>query len=261
MSETSGHVRRNRVHWEGESAAYQERNATQLDRWDRLGWGVFDILEDDVHALGEVDGLDALEYGCGGCQFGIRVAMRGARVTGVDLSGAQLRHGLAKMEETGVRFPVVQADGERLPFAPASFDLVFCDHGVMGFADPFVTVPEVARVLRPGGAFVFNGTTPWIWAAWGDDDLPPGRELRREYFGMHRAESNEPDWTTTEFQLRYGAWIRLFRRNGLGVEDLIELRPPADATTTYDYAPIEWARSYPAEQIWKVRKTVVDAAS
>jgi hypothetical protein len=39
------------------------------------------------------------------------------------------------------------------------------------------------------------------------------------------------------------------------IEDLIELRPLADATTTYvDYAPLEWARAFPCEHIWKVRK-------
>ena len=255
MSGSSEHVRKNRIHWEAESAAYQARNAGQLDRWDRLAWGVWDLPEDDLHALGDVAGVDALEFGCGACQFGIKVAMRGARITGLDLSAAQLRHGLTKMEETGMRFPVVQADGERIPFRTASFDLVFCDHGVMGFADPYRTVPEVARVLRPGGVFVFNGTTPWIWVAWGDDDQPPTREMRRDYFGLRRADSDDPEWTTTEFQLTYGDWIRLFRSNHLLVEDLMELRPPEDAATTYDdYAPLEWARAFPGEHIWRVRK-------
>jgi SAM-dependent methyltransferase len=159
------------------------------------------------------------------------------------------------MDETGVRFPVVRADGERIPFRDASFDLAFCDHGVMGFADPFLTVPEVARVLRPGGLFVFNGTTPWIWVAWGDgdEDLPPTREMRRDYFGLRRADYDDG---TAEFQITYGDWIRLFRANSLQVEDLIELRPPADADTTYvDYAPLPWARAFPSEHIWKVRKT------
>ncbi len=255
MSGSTEHVRKNRIHWEGRSADYQERNARQLDRWDRLGWGAWDLAEDDLDALGDVDGLDALEYGCGGCQFGIKVAMRGARVTGLDLSWAQLRHGLTKMTETGVRFPLVQADGEQIPFRDDSFDLVFCDHGVMGFADPFLTVPEVARVLRPGGLFVFNGTTPWIWVAWGEEDLPAGREMRRDYFGLRRADSDDPEWNITDFQLTYGDWIRLFRANDLSVEDLIELRPPEDADTTYvDYAPLEWARAFPGEHIWKVRK-------
>ena len=111
VTETSDHVRKNREHWEGGSAAYQERNASQLDRWDRLGWGTWDLAEEDLQALGDVRGLDVLEYGCGACQSGIRVAMRGARVTGLDFSMAQLRHGRTKMAETAVRFPVVQADG------------------------------------------------------------------------------------------------------------------------------------------------------
>jgi SAM-dependent methyltransferase len=262
VSGASEHVRRNRLHWEGESAAYQERNAAQLDRWDRLAWGVWDVPEDDVHVLGDVAGADALEYGCGACQFGIKVAMRGARVTGLDLSAAQLRHGRTKMAETGVRFPVVQADGERIPFRDESFDLVFCDHGVMGFTDPYSTVPQVARVLRPGGVFAFNGTTPWIWVAWGDEEaLPASREMRTDYFGLRRADHDDPEWATTEFQLTYGDWIRLFRASGLVVEDLIELRPPEDADSTYDdYAPLDWARAFPGEHIWKVRKAL-DAGS
>jgi ubiquinone/menaquinone biosynthesis C-methylase UbiE len=254
---TTEHVRKNRQHWERESDSYQERNRAQLNRWDFLGWGVYDIPEDEIHALGDVRGLRALELGCGACQFGIKVAARGARVTGLDVSIAQLRHGLEQFEETGVRFPVVQADGERLPFGDDSFDLVFCDHGVMGFADPHLTVPEVSRVLERGGTFVFNGTTPWIWVAWGDqeEELPPTREMRMDYFGLRSLDVANPAWRTTEFQLGYGDWIRLFRSNGLVVEDLIELRPAGDATTTYDdYAPLEWARAFPAEHIWKVRK-------
>ena len=256
VSQSSEHVRKNRIYWETQSVSYQERNAEQLDRWDRLGWGVWDLAEDDLHALGDVAGVDALEYGCGACQFGIKVAMRGARVTGLDLSSEQLRQGRTKMAETGVRFPVVNADGERIPFRDGSFDLVFCDHGVMGFADPFRTVPEVARVLRPGGVFVFNGTTPWIWVAWGvEDDRPASREMRSDYFGLRRADNDDPEWRVTEFQLTYGDWIRLFRANHLVVEDLIELRPSPDTGTTYDeYAPLEWARAFPGEHIWKVRK-------
>ena len=256
MSSTE-HVRKNREHWERESDAYQERNRSQLNRWDVLGWGVWDVLEDEVRALGDVGGQRALEFGCGACQFGIKVAMRGAEVTGLDLSIAQLRHGLTHIGETGVRMPLVQGDGERLPFASESFDLVFCDHGVMGFADPYRTVPEVARVLRAGGRFVFNGTTPWIWVAWGQqqEELPATREMRGDYFGLRSASYEDPEWRTTEFQLTYGDWIRLFRSSGFDIEDLIELRPPEGASTTYDdFAPLEWARAFPAEHIWKVRK-------
>jgi SAM-dependent methyltransferase len=252
---TARHVRETRADWERDSGSYQDRNAAQLNRWDRLGWGTRDIPEDEVRALGDLDGAGVLEYGCGANQFGIKLAMRGARVTGLDFSHAQLLRGRRHMDETGVHLPVVEADGERIPFRDGAFDLVCCDHGVMTFADPFRCVPEAARVLRPGGRFVFNMASPIIWLAWGEGEDPPGRELRRDYFGMYRHTLEEDGFRTTEFQLPYGEWIRLFRANGLDVEDLIELRPPEGSTTTFeDYAPLEWARRFPSENIWQLRK-------
>jgi hypothetical protein len=38
------------------------------------------------------------------------------------------------------------------------------------------------------------------------------------------------------------------------VTDLIELRPPAGASTTYDFVTLEWARRWPSEEVWKARK-------
>jgi SAM-dependent methyltransferase len=158
------------------------------------------------------------------------------------------------MEAVGVRFPLVRGSAEELPFADASFDLVFCDHGAMGFTDPTVTVPGVARVLRPGGRFVFSMPTPFIWVTWPMVDGPPGRMLERPYFDTHRMQWDAAD-PTVEFQLTYGEWIRLFRANGLAVEDLIELRPSPDAVTAYEeFVTLDWARDFPAEHIWKVRK-------
>ena len=247
-------VRANLASWEADSADYQERHGAFLARWDEFGWGTWGIPEDEIHALGDVDGLDALELGCGAAQFGIRVAMRGARVTGLDFSANQLAAAPANMASAGVTFPLVRGDAEDVPFADASFDLVFCDHGAMGFTDPTRTVPEVARVLRVGGRFVFCGTTPFIFVTWPMVDGPPGRTLERSYFDSRRMLWNEDD-PSFEYQMPYGEWIRLFRANGFVIEDLIELRPAPNAETAFtDYVTLEWARDFPAEQIWKVRK-------
>lgn len=248
-------VRANLASWEADSDDYQARNALQLNRWDRLGWGTWDLPEDDVRALGDVEGLDALELGCGACQFGIKVTKRGAKVTGLDFSEKQLVAGALNIAETGVRFPLVRASAEELPFADGTFDLVFCDHGATSFTDPNAAIPEAARVLRSAGLLVFNIATPFIWTFWGDDDDPPGRELRRPYYGGGRTAWPDPH-PSVEWQLTYGEWIRIFRSSGLVVEDLIELRPGEGATTTYtSFSTLEWARDFPAENIWRVRKT------
>ena len=247
-------VRANLASWEADSADYQQRHGEFLAQWQRFGWGTWAIPEDDVRALGDVDGLDALELGCGAAQFGIQVAMRGAAVVGLDFSANQLAAAPANMDAAGVRFPLVRGDAEELPFADASFDLVFCDHGAVGFTDPTRTVPQVARVLRPGGRFVFSGTTPFIWVTWPMVDGPPGRTLERSYFDSRRMRWDEDD-PSFEYQMPYGDWIRLFRANGFVIEDLIELRPDADAETAFThYVTHDWARDFPAEQIWKVRK-------
>jgi SAM-dependent methyltransferase len=251
---TRDDVRANLASWEADSADYQRRHSDFLSRSGRFGWGTWDIQEDDVHALPALQGLNALELGCGAAQFGLRVAMRGAAVVGLDFSANQLAAAGPNMDSAGVRFPLVRGNAEELPFADASFDLVFCDHGAMGFTDPTVTVPEVARVLRTDGRFVFNMPTPFIWVTWPMVDGPPGRTLERPYFETHRIQWDEND-PSFEFQLTYGDWIRLFRANGFGVEDLFELRPGADAVGGFDhYATLDWARDFPAEHIWKVRK-------
>jgi hypothetical protein len=48
--------------------------------------------------------------------------------------------------------------------------------------------------------------------------------------------------------------IRLLRRCGLEVEDLIELRPEPGATASHPLATLKWARRWPCEEVWKARK-------
>jgi SAM-dependent methyltransferase len=150
-----------------------------------------------------------------------------------------------------VDLPLLCASGESLPFRDASFDLVFCDHGAMSFCDPDRSVPEAARVLRPAGRLVFSKASILQYLCWNERKDRLSRKLHAPYFGSRRYESEG----TIDFQIPYGDWIRLFSAHGLVVEDLVELRAPADATTTYEGWDPGWARRWPAEEIWRVRKT------
>ncbi len=211
---------------------------------------MWQIPEAELHVLGDVAGKDVLELGCGAGQWSISLAMLGARTVGLDLSPRQLEHARAAMAEAGVEFPLVEASAEDVPLDDESFDVVFCDHGAFNFADPTRLVPECARLLRPDGLLAFSMVTPVFDIFWNNDRETVGDEALNDYF-EHRGFEDDGG---VDFQLPYGEWIRLFRANGLVVEDLIELRPPPDAESSYDLVTLEWARRLPAEHIWKAIK-------
>ena len=257
MDDLTEHARKNRVHWDAESDDYEARHAAQLERAP-CAWGVWSIPESELNVLGDVRGKDVLEFGCGAARWSIALARLGARCVGLDNSARQLEHARRLMGEAGVAFPLVHASAEAVPLPDASFDVVFCDHGAMSFADPLRTVPEAARLLRPGGLLAFSAETPLHFICWDDETNAVSEQLRSNYFERTSAADDE----STVFSLPYGEWIRLFRRNGFTIEDLIELRPPPDAASTYnEFVPRGWARRWPAEQIWRVLKATTSSTS
>jgi SAM-dependent methyltransferase len=241
---------KNRRYWDRNADDYQKLHGEHIGRPEPR-WGMWQLREEDLRVLGDVDRKDVLELGCGAAQWAIALARRGARVVGVDNSESQLAHARRLVAAAGVELSLVHAPAEAVPLPDATFDIVFCDHGAMSFVDPRWSVPEAARLLRRGGLFAFSHSTPLSAVCLGDDDVL-GATLRRDYFGLHRHEW--PDGMV-EFNLPYGEWIRLFVANGFIVEDLIEVRPPEDAFTTY-VSPEEtrWACTWPREQIWKARR-------
>ena len=199
-----------------------------------------------------------LELGCGAAQWAIALHRLGARVTGLDNSASQLAHARILMQASSADFPLVHASADATGLADESFDIVFCDHGAMTFADPYSTVPEVARLLRPGGLLAFSMNTPIVDMAWPSGTDHPGECLARDYWDLYGID--EPGQAVA-FQLPYGTWIRLFRENSLVIEDLIELRPAASAASSYrDDFDREWARRWPMEHIWRVRRAPVSSA-
>ena len=248
----SEHAARNRASWNADADAYQARSGPQLAAGGGMAWGVWQIPEAELGVLGEVAGRDILELGCGAAQWSIALARAGARPVGLDLSERQLVHAVRLAAEAGVDLPLVHASAEAVPLADRSFDIVFCDHGAMSFADPYRTVAEVARLLRPGGLFAFSHASPIIDIAWAPDAERAGDRLVLDYFGLTRIEDDDG----VAFQLPYGEWIRLFRTNGFEILDLIEPRPTPDATSSYrDEAEREWSRRWPAECIWRLRRS------
>ncbi len=240
--------------------AWQARQAEELTaahrRWaaDEPLWGIFSIPETLARILpSELIGLDAVELGCGTAYVSAWLARRGAHAVGLDPTRGQLANARQLQGEFGVDFPLVLAAAENAPLRSESFDLVISEYGAAIWSDPYRWVPEASRLLRSGGELVFLGNSTLLMLCVPDlDGLAATEELLRPQFGMHRFEW--PDDPSIEFHLSHGDWIRLLRTNGFEVEDLIELRAPAGATTRYAFVTAEWAGQWPCEEVWRARK-------
>jgi ubiquinone/menaquinone biosynthesis C-methylase UbiE len=106
--------------------------------------------------FGAYRGRTLLEVGCGIGTDLVRFAQGGARVTGVDLSStaidlAQRNFALHDVAPEELRV----ANGEALPYADHTFDVVY-GHGVIQYtADAPRLIAECHRVLKPGGEGIF----------------------------------------------------------------------------------------------------------
>jgi SAM-dependent methyltransferase len=245
------YLRRNQDLWDAKAAEYA---AAGERAWSgEPSWGIWGIPETDVGVLPDVDGLDVVELGCGTGYVSAWLARRGARPIGLDPTTNQLATASRLQREFELAFPLLRAAAEAVPLRDGCCDLIVSEYGAAIWSDPYRWIPEAARLLRPGGELLFLGNTALLMLCVPDTEGLAEAALRRPYFGMHRFEWDDDH--SVEFHLGYGDWIRLFRANGFVIEDLVELRPPADADTSHEFVDLGWARRWPAEEIWRVRKT------
>ena len=248
MASPSEDAAKNRALWTETNREYTNDAAPSNWALDEISWGIWAVDESELKVLGDVAGLDVVELGCGTAYFSAWLAKLGARPVGVDVTPAQLETARRMMVETGIEFPLVEADAAETGLPDSSFDLVLSEYGASIWVDPYRWIPEAARLLRPGGRLVFlrNSTLVILCSA---DEVPATTSLQRPQFGMHRFE-----WSGegVEFQLPHGEWIDLLRANGFEIERLIEVQAPAGAVTHehYAYVTAEWARQWPCEEIW-----------
>ncbi len=126
----------------------------------------------------------------------------------------------------------MQADAQVLPFADASFDLAVSAFGAIPFvADSAGAMREAARVLRPGGRFVFSVTHPTRWA-FPDDPGPGGLTVQQSYFDRTPYVETDDSGRATyvEHHRTMGDRVRELVAAGLVLLDLVEPEWPAGHT-------------------------------
>ncbi|MBA4191418.1 MAG: class I SAM-dependent methyltransferase [Planctomycetaceae bacterium] len=134
--------------------------------------------------LGNLRGKHALDYGCGHGMAAVVMARAGATVTAFDLSPGYVAEAQERARANGVRIECTAADGEKLPFADASFDAVW-GNAILHHLDLTRAGRELLRVLKPGGVAVFC-------EPWGGNPLLAFARRRLPYPGKDRTPDEKP---------------------------------------------------------------------
>lgn len=221
--------------WDGEARDYYTEHGDFLGDADFV-WGPEGWTEAELGLLHLADGQRVLEIGGGAAQCARWVSRTyAAQVVSSDLSIGMLKVGAAIDAAAGSALPLVQCDAGTLPFADASFDTVFTSYGAIPFvADSAGLMREAARVLRPGGRFVFANTHPVRWAL-PDVPGPEGLVVTHSYFDRqpYVERDAEGHLTYVEHHRTMGDRIRELVAAGLVIEDLIEPEWPLRNEATW----------------------------
>jgi SAM-dependent methyltransferase len=168
----------------------EERAATFLHQPEQLQFEDDAYLDHEtwirpaMDQLGHVRGLQALDFGCGHGMAAVVLARRGAKVTAFDLSWGYLSEARKRALANSTTIHFVQADGERLPFADASFDRIW-GNAILHHLNFQKTAIELFRVLAPGGVAVFA-------EPWGENPILNWARNRMAYPGKQRTPDERP---------------------------------------------------------------------
>ena len=254
-SDLPDYVKVNRDHWTKNNAAYTDASAENAWNEQEISWGVWNTPETEIKVLPDVRSKDVVELGCGTAYVSAWLKRGGARrVVGIDITPAQLETARRLNTKYGLGLELVEANAEVVPLRDATFDLVISEYGASIWCDPYKWIPEAARLLRPDGEVVFlrNSTLSILCMP---DHGKVQERLQRPQLGLNRLDW--PDDPETEFQLPNGELIRLLRKSGFEIVDLVEIFASADAALHPfygEYMSVEWARQWPSEEMWRARK-------
>lgn len=191
---SAGRLQRERLFHDRQAS---ERRQTFVSDPGRLRFTDDDYLDHEswirpaIGRLGEIANKDVLDFGCGHGMAAVMLARQGARVTAFDLSSEYVVEARSRAVANQVKVAAIQADGQRLPFADASFDAVWAN-AVLHHLDVAVATKELHRVLRPSGVAV-------VCEPWGENPL---LRLARWQTGATRSHHSADEQPLRRAQLR-----------------------------------------------------------
>jgi 2-polyprenyl-3-methyl-5-hydroxy-6-metoxy-1,4-benzoquinol methylase len=200
--------------------------------------------------LGDVAGKRVLDAGCGEGRFTRMLAERGARVTGVDCSPKMIQLAIDEERKRPREISYHVANLADLGvLAAESFDVVVAYMCLMDVADHEAAIAEMARVLKPGGQFVFSLVhpcfcTPGENRGW-ERRVPNGfRDADKLYWKVDNYfERTHWSWkiwptaaaATPHFHRPLTDYAAALRKSGFLIRGLVEPTPDPKLVEQLDY--------------------------
>jgi SAM-dependent methyltransferase len=243
--------RKAKTWWDNWAAHFQEEyGEEQIPVGVSFGPGA--PMGDDLGLLGDLAGKNAIELGCGGGQFGIGVSKRGADVTGIDISDAQLAYARSLADEHDQDIEFINGTVTDMPMiSDASYDLAFSAFAFQWVEDLRACFEEANRILKHDGQLVFSVDHPYYKIV-----DPETHEFKASYFSdsPRRAHSSGFDSEMVIYRRRVSETIALLTDVGFAVETIRE--PGYEDPEKYDS---EYG-SFKPELMAKAPPTIVYAA-
>lgn len=220
--------------WDELSDWYDEKQGETGDLGDKAF--IDSVL---LRLIGNCQGMDVLDLGCGNGYLARKLAREGARVTAVDSSLRMLEKAKAHDPADSLKVKYVHSDARLLSgIADASFDLVYASMSLMDIEEAEAAIGEVSRVLRGGGRFVASISHPcfdngsnsgWIVQRAGAGPIKVYRGIRA-YRGLFSEQmpwklGNNETMFTRSFHRPLNWYARVLRAKGFAITALEEPEP------------------------------------
>jgi SAM-dependent methyltransferase len=221
------------------NVATRNHNAHKGDQAAFLKGGGDVLFPEERALLGPLAGKSLVHLQCNSGQDSLCLARDGAAVTGVDLSDEAIGFAKRLSKDSGIPARFIEAEVVTwLSSTEERFDLAFASYGVIGWnADAASWIRGMARVLKPGGRFVYVEFHPLIWsygqdlALTGDDYFARGPFIEpvKDYvaesgaaLGGQSGAMGTNDVPSYSYQYTLGELVTFLCSAGLELESLTE---------------------------------------
>jgi ubiquinone/menaquinone biosynthesis C-methylase UbiE len=244
---------------EGFGYWYDEKQQETGDLWHRtlIDPGLFTRIGSLA------PGIRVLDLGCGNGYIARRLARAGAQVVGVDRSPASVERARETAQPLGIAYHL--ADAANLGMIPATgFDLVIANMSLMDIADGAGAIREAARVLVPGGRFIFSISHPCFdidtRSAWVLEGSSGTWAVFRKVTAYRQPHEDRYAWNLKDGRTAYTSghhrplswYVKELHRDGFAIVDLEEPSPGPD----YGIQKVrqEWLEQIPLHLVVEARR-------